>query len=249
MSNPNNPFDASIPDPIDPEQMIEDPLHGPSAVNNLLEIPAMPLGDGTYYQPGGFYAVGTPYFDASGRPIYLIGLPSSALSPKRESHDLDEWLEASQLGEEFLIALEGKRQRERMGRTGFAHAFKSTDVCGGGQRLSDCKTAESMTQDVQKITATNQQDALNEGRTWNTPLSLSRICGSCALSCQVAYETDNGQLTGITRFTTTRPLDDVKTICVDVAALLPAELTEEMEANLHEAFRKAQGLAEDESEK
>jgi hypothetical protein len=55
MSDPDNPFDTSIPDPFDPEQMVEDPLHCPSAVHRLLEIPDMPLGNGTYYQPGGFY--------------------------------------------------------------------------------------------------------------------------------------------------------------------------------------------------
>ncbi len=181
-------------------------MHGPSAVHSLLKIPEMPLGDGTYYQPGGFYAVGTPYFDANGQPVYRIGSARSTSALMREIRDLDEWREASQLGEKFLIALEGQRQRRRMADTGAAHAFKPSDVCGGGKRLSECETAESMIQGATEIAAnTNRPSTSNEGQIWNVPQHLSRTCGSCALSCQVAYQTNDGAPTGITRFTTARP--------------------------------------------
>lgn len=206
MSDPENPFDTSIPDPFDPEQVIEDPMHGPSAVHSLLEIPEMPLGDGTYYQPGGFYALGTPYFDANGQPIYRIGSARSTSALMRETYNLQEWRETSQLGEEFLIVLEGQRQRQRMDKTGVAHAFKPTDVCGGGKRLSECETAKPMIQEAKEIAANPDQPSTpNEGRMWNVPLTLSRTCGSCALNCQVAYQTNDGTPTGITRFTTANP--------------------------------------------
>lgn len=241
MSDPNNPFDTSIPDPFDPEQMVEDPMHGPSAVHELLAVPEMPLGDGTYYQPGGFYAAGTLYFDANGQPVCRSGSTHSMATAMREIRALDEWREASQLGEEFLITLEGRRQRERMARTGVAHAFKPTDVCGGGKRLSECETAESIIQEVREIaTDTDRPIIPNEGRIWNIPSYLSRTCGSCALSCQVAYETNNGTPTGTTRFTTARPLDDMDVIRIDVATLRPAMPTEDQAAGLREAFERLQ---------
>lgn len=250
VSDPNNPFDTSIPDPFDPRQMIEDPLHGPSVVHSLLEIPEMPLGDGTYYQPGGFYAAGTLYFDANGQPVYRIGSARSMSAVMREIRDLDEWREASQLGEEFLTALEGQRQRQRMDRTGVAHAFKPTDVCGGGKRLSECKTAEPMIQEAKDMAAkADQLKNPDEGQMWNVPVRLSRTCGSCALSCQIAYETNSGTPTGITRFTTARPLEDVDVMHIDVAALRPAKPTEEEAASLREVVKRLQGLAEDENQK
>lgn len=208
--------------------MIEDPIHGPSAVHDLLEIPEMPLGDGTYYQPGGFYAVGTPYFDASGQPAYRTDSARTTSALMREIRDLDEWWKASQLGDKFLTALEGRRQRQRMDKTGVAHAFKPTDVCGGGKRLSVCETAEPMIQEVKDTAAdVNQPSTSGESPVWNVPIHLSRTCGSCALSCQVAYQTRGGVPTGITRFTTARPLDNVDVIHIDVAALRPVEPTED----------------------
>lgn len=250
MSHPNNPFDTSIPDPFDPEKMIEDPVHGPSAVHSLLEIPEMPLGDGTYYQPGGFYAVGTPYFDASGQPVYHVGVARSTPALMHEIRDLHEWQEASQLGEEFLTALEGQRQRRLMDRTGVAHALKPTDVCGGGKRLDECEAAESMVQEAKEIAAkADRPKNPDEGRIWNVPMRLSRTCGSCALSCQVAYETNDGTPTGITRFTTAQPLKNADVIRIDVAALRPAEPTEDEAASLREVFKRFQGLAEGENQK
>ena len=244
VSNPNNPFDTSIPDPFAPEQMIEDPMHGPSAVHGMLEIPEMPLGDGTYYQPGGFYAVGTPYFDASGQPVYRIGSARTTSALMREIRDLDEWREASQLGDEFLTALEGQRQRQRMDKTGVAHAFKPNDVCGGGKRLSECETAATMIQGAKDIaTNVDQPSTSGEDPIWNVPIYLSRTCGSCALSYQVAYQTKGGVPTGITRFTTARPLDDINVIHIDVAALRPAEPTDQG-AGLRETFRRLQELGE-----
>lgn len=225
-------------------------MHGPSAVHSLLEIPEMPLGDGTYYQPGGSYAVGTPYFDANGQPEYRVGSARSTSALMREIHDLDEWREASQLGEEFLIALEGQRQQQRMKKTGVAHAFKPTDVCGGGKRLNDCEPAKAMMEEAKEIAANAEASGTsNEGRIWNVPMPLSRACGSCALSCQVAYETNDGMPTGVTRFTTAKPLDSMGVIRIDMAAAMhPAKPTEDEAAGLRELFKRFQEPAQGEDQ-
>jgi len=91
----NNPYDSTVWDPFDPERAIEDHMHGPSAVHDLLTTPPMPLGNGTYYQPGGYYAVGTVYFDAKGQPVRRAGNVSSMLDPELETRDVHEWIEAS----------------------------------------------------------------------------------------------------------------------------------------------------------
>lgn len=207
MSGIENPFDNTIPDPFDPEQAIEDPLHGPSAVHSMLEVPEMPLGDGTYYQPGGFYAVGTLYFDANGQPVYRIGSARSMAAMMREMRDVEEWRETNQLGEDALTALEARRQQARLDRNGVAHAFKPSDVCGGGKRLDECEAASSM-MEAAKEAAGNapSRETPGEGRVWNTLVRLGQTCASCSLDCEVAYETRDGQPTGITRFSTTRPL-------------------------------------------
>src|SRR5688572_4014220 len=106
----------------------------------------MPLGDGTYYQPGGFYVLGTVYFDAKGQPIYRIGSARGMSSVMREMRDLEEWRETSRLGEDALTALEAQRQRARLGSRGVAYAFKLSDVCGGGKRLDQCDIAKAMVQ-------------------------------------------------------------------------------------------------------
>jgi hypothetical protein len=203
----DNPFDQTIWDPIDPEHAIEDPLHGPSAVGGLLEIPPMPLGNGTYYQAGGFYAAGTVYFDAKDQPVYRIGSARSISDIMREMRDLEEWRETSRLGEDALTALEAQRQQMRLGKTGVAHAFKLSDVCGGGKRLDECETASSMVQAAQESgSSTERPKVPGEGRMWNTLAWLGKSCGSCSLNCEVAYETYDGEPTGITRFSNTRPL-------------------------------------------
>jgi hypothetical protein len=206
----SNPFDNTIWDPIDPEHAIEDPMHGPSAVEGLLETPPMPLGDGTYYQPGGFYAVGTTYFDAKGQPVYRIGSARGTSSMMREMRDLEEWRETSRLGEDALTALEAIRQQARLGKTGVAHAFKSSDVCGGGKRIDECETASSMIDAANESAAkvAEQTKAPGEGRMWHTLAWLGKTCGSCALNCEVAYQTYNGEPTGITRFSNTQPWPD-----------------------------------------
>jgi hypothetical protein len=100
MSTPENPFDRTVWDPVDPEQAIEDPLHGPSAVSGLLEVPPMPLGDGRYYQPGGFYAFGAVYVDAEGQPIYEIHTtPRPTTEIIREQQAVSEWVAAYRRGE------------------------------------------------------------------------------------------------------------------------------------------------------
>lgn len=221
MSTPENPWDTTIWDPINPEQAIEDPLHGPSALGGLLETPPMPLGDsrGLYYQPGGFYIAGTIYVDAKDLPVYMIGSARSMQASMREMNDLEEWREASCLGEDALTALEAQRQRARLDRTGVAYAFRPSDVCGGGIRLDECETAGVMVPAAQEIAANaDRPTGSGEGRMWNVPARLlGRTCTSCSLACEVAYETVDGKPTGITRFATARPLlDDFAVIRIDL---------------------------------
>ena len=86
-------FDNAIWDPNDPEQAIEDPLHGPEARLNLLSMPPYPNEDGTYHVFGGIYACGTTSFDAEGRPFIRIGRASGMLGAIRDSRKHMEWIE------------------------------------------------------------------------------------------------------------------------------------------------------------
>lgn len=219
----SNPFDRTIWDPVDPEYAIEDPLHGPSAVEDLLAIPPMPLGDGTYYQPGGLYTFGTVYVDAKDQPVHRIGSARGMSDIRQEMRDLEEWRATSRLGEDALAALEAQRQRIRLESHGVAHAYKPSDICGGGKRLDQCDTASSMVQAAQKFANTQRAPAPGEGRMWNTLAWLGRSCASCSLSCAVAYETYDGKPTGVTRVSNSRPLaTDFPVIRLDIPGYDPA---------------------------
>jgi hypothetical protein len=216
MSTPENPFDSTIWEPGG-EHAIEDPLHGPSAVHEMLETPPMPLGDGTYYQPGASYAVGTPYFDVKGEPIYRIGVARSTSAVMREALAVTEWAEAAREGEEALTALEARRQRERLEQTGVTFAFKPSDVCAGGQRLDECGTAQTMISAAQERAAIMTEQRPGEGTMWTTFARLGKACTACALQCEVAVQTQDGVPTGVTRFANSRPLEgDVITIRLDI---------------------------------
>ncbi len=99
LMNEHNPYDQTVWDPLDAEHAVEDPFHGPTAVHDLLSIPPMPLGDGTWYQPGGFYASGTVYVDAEGQPIYKIGTGFNTSATMREQRAVAKWIEAYNRGE------------------------------------------------------------------------------------------------------------------------------------------------------
>ncbi len=92
-------FDETVWDPSDPEQAIEDPMHGPEARLNLLSIPPYLNEDGTYHVFGGLYVCGTTSFDAEGRPFIRIGRASDMLGAIRDSHRHMEWIERWQAGE------------------------------------------------------------------------------------------------------------------------------------------------------
>jgi hypothetical protein len=209
MSTPenDNPFDQTIWDPVNPEHAIEDPMHGPSAVGGLLSTPPMPRGDGSYYQSGGFYAFGSVYIDARDQPIYVIGLGRTTSAIRREAYEFAEWRQASQTGEEALTALETRRQQARLDANRVAHAFKPSDVCGGGKRLENCETASTMME-----AASAYADSIGEegdggkGRMWSTLAWLGKTCATCSLHCEVAVQTQDGKPTGITRFSNARPL-------------------------------------------
>lgn len=213
MLTPENHFDQTIWDPIDPERAIEDPMHGPSAVQSLLQIPPMPRGDGTYYRAGGFYAFGSVYVDARDQPIYAIGTSRSTAAFRRELYNLEEWQEAAREGKEALTRLETRRQQERLATNGIAHAFKLSDVCAGGQRLEDCETASSMMESVSTISEARD----SSGRIWSVPAWLGRTCLTCSLHCEIAIQTQDGKPTGITRFSNTHSLaTDFSTIQIDL---------------------------------
>jgi hypothetical protein len=200
MSTPENPFDSTIWEPGG-EHAIEDPLHGPSAVHEMLETPPMPLGDGTYYQPGASYAVGTPYFDVKGEPIYRIGVARSTSAVMREALAVTEWAEAAREGEEALTALEARRQRERLEQ----------------RRLDECGTAQTMISAAQERAAIMTEQRPGEGTMWTTFARLGKACTACALQCEVAVQTQDGVPTGVTRFANSRPLEgDVITIRLDI---------------------------------
>lgn len=207
MPTPENPFDRTVPDPFDSRQAIEDPLHGPSAVERLLQTPPMPRGDGTYYQSGGFYASGSVYVDAKDRPVCMVGATRSISAIRRELLKLEEWRQASLAGEEALTALEAQRQQDRLVANGVAHAFKPSDVCAGGQRLEACEMASTMVgmaNDYAETIREGNKDG--SGQMWYVLAWLGKTCTTCSLRCQVAIQTEGRQPTGITRFSNTRPL-------------------------------------------
>jgi hypothetical protein len=186
----HNPWDETIWDPIDPEQAIEDPMHGPSAVHSMLQTPAMPMGDGTYYQPGAYYTHGTGYVDSLDRPVYRIG--GSTMSGMREAFSLQEWIEAHHDGEEALTALEAKRQQKRLEKTGFAHCYKPTDVCPGGKKLEDCDTGNKAFTAAHEWAANNSVEEPNEGTMSNVLAWAGGKCVECSVSCEVAVKTRDG---------------------------------------------------------
>lgn len=98
MSNFGEHFDLTIWDPNDPEQAIEDPIHGSEAIISLLETPPMPLPDGTYHVFGAFYVIGTNTFDAEGKPFKKIGMPGSGAETRRVALLLEQWLDQLESG-------------------------------------------------------------------------------------------------------------------------------------------------------
>ena len=92
-------FDDTVWDPTNPEQAIEDPVHGPEARLRLLSTPPYPNEDGTYHVFGGLYVCGTTSFDAEGRPFIRMGGASSMLRAIRDSHRHMEWIEKWKAGE------------------------------------------------------------------------------------------------------------------------------------------------------
>jgi hypothetical protein len=178
-------------DPLDPEQAIEDPMHGPSAVHNMLQIPAMPLGDGTYYQPGAFYAQGTAHIDSQNRPVFRIGR-TSTMAGMREAFELQEWVAAHKEGGDALTQLETSRQQRRLAQTSFAHCFKPSDVCPGGKRLENCEIGNAAYHAAQKWAEKNNQEKPGEG-TWSNLLAWAGgTCTECSLACEAAVKTVNG---------------------------------------------------------
>ncbi len=204
MATPENSRHATG-EPVHSGQIVEDLLHGPS-VEALRKIPYMPRGDGTYYQAGMFYTVGTTHFDVADRPVYRTTSASGILDVMQEMRDLEEWRETSLAGEDALTALEARRQLARLERNGVAHAFKPSDVCGGGKRVDACETATSMIRAAQKLADSVEKPRVSdEDSAWNRLDWLGRSCGACSLSCEVAYETRDSEPTGIARFTNVLP--------------------------------------------
>ena len=99
MSNPENPFDSTVWDPVEPEHAIEDPLHGSEALLRLLDTPPMPLPDGTFHVFGGYYLLGTNTFDANGKPFIKFRAGSSMMEMMRDVARMEEWHETVATGE------------------------------------------------------------------------------------------------------------------------------------------------------
>lgn len=207
MVVPENPFDTTIPDPFEPEHAIEDAMHGPSAAHAMLETPEMPDGAGTYYRPG-LGPFGPDHFDAQGQPLpQVIGRASDTSADIQETLSWAEWTEAYRNGgEPMLTILEGERQQARLAKTGEAHSFKPSDVCGGGKSLDECETAIDMVQGAQQyVSSVERHRVPSDGKMWNKLEWLGRTCVGCSLNCEVAYQIDDGGPTGIIRFSNVRP--------------------------------------------
>jgi hypothetical protein len=205
----HNPWDNTIWDPIDSEQAIEDPMHGPSAIHNMLQTPPMPRGDGTYYQPGSYYMNGTAYVDSQDRPVHVTG--GSTVSGRTEAIELQEWITAYHEGEDALTALEAKRQQERLGETGIACAYKLSDVCPGGERLENCETGSSAYGAAQEWATKNDTEKPGNGTAFTTLAWASGECENCALACSAAVKTVDGKADE-TRVSFFKPDPNVQTI-------------------------------------
>ena len=100
MSNPENPFDHTLWDPISPEHAIEDPMHGSEALMRLLDTPPMPLPDGTYHVFGGYYLIGTNTFDVEGKPFKRISVNGSCtMEIMRDMLLMEQWHNVVDSGE------------------------------------------------------------------------------------------------------------------------------------------------------
>jgi hypothetical protein len=97
--NPHNPWDQTVWDPNNPEEAIEDSMHGPTAVNELLNTPPLKLEDGTYHVFGGYYLCGTNTFDAEGKPFIRFKTAPTMGALFHEAQAIQEWVEAYQNGE------------------------------------------------------------------------------------------------------------------------------------------------------
>ena len=79
-----------------------------------------------------------------------------------------------------------------------------------------------MMQEAQKSASAQKQPAPGEGKMWTVPAWLGKKCGACSLSCSVAYETSDGEPTGIVRLSNMRPLpDDLPVLRFNVADYEP----------------------------
>lgn len=213
----HNPWDETIWDPFNPEQAIEDPMHGPSAIHDMLQTPAMPRGDGTYYQPGAFYTHGTAYLDSKDRPVFRIG--GTSMAGMREGFDLQEWITASREGDDALTELEAGRQQKRLEETGFAHCFKPTDVCPGGKRLEDCDTGSAAYDAAQEWAAKNDQEKPGDGTLSNVLAWAGGKCAECSVSCEVAVKTVDGK-PDETRVSFYKPDPNIPVIELDLTATM-----------------------------
>lgn len=220
----NNPnvWDETIWDPFNPEIAIEDPLHGPSAVHSMLQIPAMPQGDGTYYQPGAYYTTGTAYLDSQDRPLFKLG-KAIGLGDIRGVSELQEWVSIYQTeGREGLVALEATRQQKRLEETGAAHCFKPTDVCPGGKQLSDCEIGATAYSTAQEWIGKSDQEKPNQGTLTTSLAWAGGKCVECAVSCEVAVTTHDGKPQA-TRVSFSKPHPDA--IVIELPSLTRAPLS------------------------
>jgi hypothetical protein len=190
---PSNPYDKTIWDPIDSNWAIEDPLHGPSAMHQLLRKPPMPLGNGIYLSPGLYYMEGTIYEDSNEHPVYRIGESYSTTDFFKQLKDLEEWTNYSRLGEDVLTALEAQRQKKRMHKLGYASCFKATDVCPGGEKLIDCPTGRQAYRAGKEYAEKYSEYLPKQGNSETTLASGAKKCTECSVSCEVAVIAENGE--------------------------------------------------------
>lgn len=103
-------FDSSIPDPSNPEHMIEDPIHGESSRIMQSMITPMPTRSGLWYNFGRDSMRQSPYTDDEGNDVMLI---RSGTTPDfmREVFDLQEWVTAFHEGDDMDAVGEELREK------------------------------------------------------------------------------------------------------------------------------------------
>lgn len=99
MTSFENERDLTVWDPNDPEQAIEDLIHGSEAILRCLDTPPMPLDDGTFWVFGASSFVNTCTFDGNGKPFIKLGFAIDPAVEMQQISRMKEWFDQIESGE------------------------------------------------------------------------------------------------------------------------------------------------------